>query len=116
MQKFSWGSDCVYVEEAYGALLQARRLVADALLAKITRANRGWTGADGADSTRFHRYVHSQRPLFFADSGESQLVLARACIRANSVFSGNWPRGRGTHWRICIACGAIANLRLDKSP
>lgn len=31
MHKFSWGGDCVYVEETYGAFLLARQTVADAL-------------------------------------------------------------------------------------
>jgi hypothetical protein len=35
MHKFSWGGDCVYVEETYGAFLLARRLVADALYDRI---------------------------------------------------------------------------------
>lgn len=50
MHKFSWGGDCVYVEETYGAFLQARQIVADALFDKIEE---GWL--DRATALEFAR-------------------------------------------------------------
>jgi hypothetical protein len=58
MHKFSWGGDCFYVEETYGAFLLARRIVADALYDKMEE---GWL--DEATALEFARGMFHDNSL-----------------------------------------------------
>lgn len=68
MHKFTWGGDCIHVEETYGAFLLARRVVADALYDKIED---GWL--DEATALEFVRGMFHDNALnLFALSTEGR--------------------------------------------
>ena len=62
MHKFTWGGDCVYIEETYGAFLLACRVVADALYDKIED---GWL--DEATALEFARGMFHDNALNLFD-------------------------------------------------
>jgi len=73
IHKFAWGSDCVYVEETYGAFLQARRVFADALWDRIED---GWL--DKATALQFIRAIFHDNParLFRTGSRSERVEMA----------------------------------------